>query len=63
VKRLFSGVGPVIDFGARLIGAFDRNLSATPDGFFERTLLDRGFLAEAVRYIWRSLLDTESFFE
>ena len=45
VKRLFFGLEPVIGFGAGLIAVLDIEfVSATADAFFERKLLDRGFL-------------------
>jgi hypothetical protein len=45
LKRLFFGLEPVIDFGARLIAAlYIEFVSAAANAFIERKLLDHGFL-------------------
>jgi hypothetical protein len=44
-QNLFFGLKPIIEFGARLIAAFDIEfLSATADAFFERKHVARSFL-------------------
>jgi hypothetical protein len=44
-QNFFFGLKPIIEFGARLIAAFDIEfVSATADAFFERKGIDQGFL-------------------
>jgi len=57
VKRLFLSLEPVIHFGAELIAALDIEfISATAEWFFERKLLNNGFLCVRMR-AWVHLQD------